>query len=90
MGIFLINNNISVLLYRNLLLAPGELPGRWEVGRVPGDLLEHPVRVVHLLFLDLLVEEALVVEAVPLLDVIHSGCHLRRETQISKSKFLKV
>ena len=76
MGIFLINNNISVLLYRNLLLAPGELPGRWEVGRVPGDLLEHPVRVVHLLFLDLLVEEALVVEAVPLLDVIHSGCYL--------------
>ena len=62
--------------YRDLLLAPGELPGGREVGRVPGDLLEHPVGVVHLLLLDLLVEEALVVEAMLLFDVIHSGCHL--------------
>ena len=62
--------------YRDLLLAPGELPGSWEVGGVPGDLLEHPVGVVHLLLLDLLVEEALVVEPMLLFDVIHSGCDL--------------
>merc|ERR1719500_2042353 len=49
---------------RDLLLAPGELPGCREVGGVPGDLLEHPVGVVHLLLLDLLLEEALVVEAI--------------------------
>ena len=63
-------------LYHDLLLAPGELPGSREVGGVPGNLLEHPVGVVHLLLLDLLVEEALVVEAMLLFDIIQSGCHL--------------
>ena len=62
--------------YRDLFLAPRELPCSWEVGGVSGNLLEHPVGVVHLLLLDLLVEEALVVEAMLLFDVIHSGCHL--------------
>ena len=66
----------EVLLYRDLFLAPRELPCSWEVGGVSGNLLEHPVGVVHLLLLDLLVEEALVVEAMLLFDVIHSGCHL--------------
>ena len=70
------------ILYRDLLFAPGELPGSREVVGVPGDLLEHPVGVVHLLLLDLLLKEALVVEAIFFFDVIHSGCDLSQDKTI--------